>query len=72
LLQLKTFERAGTFLWKGDMALSSGDTNDTIGTIEALELQGKEARVEDTHITRLLTACENPAALVLHRHCEQC
>jgi hypothetical protein len=54
LLQLKVFERTGTFLWKGGMSLSSGDANDTIGTIEALELQDKEARVEDTHITRLL------------------
>jgi hypothetical protein len=54
LLQLKAFERTGTFLWKGGMSLSSGDANDTIGTIEALELQGEEARVEDTHITRLL------------------
>jgi hypothetical protein len=54
LLQLKAFEHTGTFLWKGGMSLSSGDANDTIGTIEALELQGEEARVEDTHITRLL------------------
>jgi hypothetical protein len=54
LLQLKAFERTGTFLWKGGMSLLSGDANDTIGTIEALELQEEEANVEDTHITRLL------------------
>jgi hypothetical protein len=54
LLQLKAFEHRGTFLWKGGMLLSSAVGNDTIGTIEALELQGEEAKVEDTHITRLL------------------
>jgi hypothetical protein len=71
LLQLKAFERTGAFLWKDGMSLLSGDANDTIGTIEALELQGEEARVEDTHITRLYTV-ESPAAPVPHSHCERC
>jgi hypothetical protein len=53
LLQLKAFERTGTSLWKGGVSLTCGDGDDTVGTIEALELRG-EARLEDTHITRLL------------------
>jgi hypothetical protein len=52
-LQLKAFER-GARLWKGGLMLmsKSGD-KDLVATIEALELYG-DARVEDTHITRLL------------------
>jgi hypothetical protein len=53
LLQLKAFER-GASLWKGGLMLmsKSGDKN-LVATIEALELY-EDARVEDTHITRLL------------------
>jgi hypothetical protein len=53
LLQLKAFERTGTFLWKGGVSLTCGDGDDTVGTIEALGLRD-EAKIEDTHITRLL------------------
>jgi hypothetical protein len=52
-LQLKAFERTGTILWKGGVSLTCGDGDDTVGTIEALELRD-EAKIEDTHITRLL------------------
>jgi hypothetical protein len=60
----------GIGLRKGGVLLTCGDGDETVGTIEALELRG-EARVEDTHITGY-TASKTAAALCPYHRCKRC